>query len=328
MPGYSYDPLSKLAFSESLMYTLAVPFTRELKRQHNMDIICLPFTVTPLALPSFGQSLSPSQTLIEDDVYLDPASLDFDVLAAYPVLVPFYLAEYEYTVGPSQTRSFLCAVQAHSQKGLVYVEWARSEAALQSDQFPTESFAEDFTQYLEEHVFMPMRFQPPGFSQIETVVTSIPWEQTEGLDSQISHWLDKTLRRRGLESLTKFGVDMDDMRVREFARDEVLSNRSWLSLDLQLIMLKFELRRKDRIKNMVASQLDGKDDSGDTMGSVPPIVQKSLKVVEKFENTLDKELERLREHHRTTMPTWIKDWHTLQAKREVLKSKRKTMKMV
>jgi len=87
-PGFSFDPLSTLSFSQPGLEGLAVPFTPELQHQHGVDVSCLPFSISPVQLPKVAKSLVPSQLDMPDSVTFDPKSVDFTMVRRLPYLVP------------------------------------------------------------------------------------------------------------------------------------------------------------------------------------------------------------------------------------------------
>lgn len=52
------------------------------------------------------------------------------------------------------------------------------------------------------------------------------------LGTATTDWLDDSISK--LDALSKFGVDMDDPRVREYEETELVSNRSWIMINLAL----------------------------------------------------------------------------------------------
>lgn len=80
--GFSYKPLSTLSFAEPGRVPLSVPMTSELKRQHGSDILCWPYTLSPLSLPQVAKSLSNSHITTGDGANWDPASLNFKMVSA------------------------------------------------------------------------------------------------------------------------------------------------------------------------------------------------------------------------------------------------------
>jgi hypothetical protein len=104
-----------------------------------------------------------------------------------------------------------------------------------------KDFLTNFARFNRLQEFIALNGNPPGFSNIAKITTSMSQGQAEMFGSSLINWLDNTVQKHGLEALTTLGVDMDDLRVREYARDEVLSNRNWLSHDMKLISTSSDL---------------------------------------------------------------------------------------
>ena len=120
-----------------MLEKLAVPFTPELRRQHGVDVACLPHSISPLPLPEIVKSLTPSQCKLADSITFAPQSVEFSMvrcsglsctllgvpililrtqMAVYPVLLPVYLMKYNLKVpSSSETVALTCLLQAHAE---------------------------------------------------------------------------------------------------------------------------------------------------------------------------------------------------------------------
>ena len=113
----------------------AVPFSDELRYQYDTEVSCLPYTISPFAVLDAASSLSPMDAKVDDGLRFIPTSITPNLvrpdtlfvtfvqrpimsqIAAYPVLVPLYLAHYEYTLpGIALTRSFTMFIEAYKPK--------------------------------------------------------------------------------------------------------------------------------------------------------------------------------------------------------------------
>ena len=71
--GYAHDFLSRISFNNKNIDTsYAVPFSSDLTVQHDSPILCLPFNISPLSLPTRLQYL-PTRVAVADDLEFDPA---------------------------------------------------------------------------------------------------------------------------------------------------------------------------------------------------------------------------------------------------------------
>ncbi|PPR00904.1 hypothetical protein CVT24_000389 [Panaeolus cyanescens] len=100
------------------------PFTDDLLRQHDLDVQCIPFTVSPFSLLQLAKTLPSSAFDLHEDVQFSPSTLKSTVFSAYPVLLPLYLAQYttkESEGKPSSSVTMI--VQAYSSmKGCIMAE--------------------------------------------------------------------------------------------------------------------------------------------------------------------------------------------------------------
>ncbi|KAI0087326.1 hypothetical protein BDY19DRAFT_955176 [Irpex rosettiformis] len=111
--------LAQMAYSQSTsmrrvskrgLVTHAVPFSRAMRRQHGAKIVCLPYTSSPLSL--YGA--------MRDT--LKGGEITRHVVAAYPVLIPIYLARYSYDLLPGPVEAFVVVEAASKEGGTVYMQ--------------------------------------------------------------------------------------------------------------------------------------------------------------------------------------------------------------
>ncbi|OCH95385.1 hypothetical protein OBBRIDRAFT_575938 [Obba rivulosa] len=94
IPGFTFEPLCRIPFGRPELDPVAtVPWRNGLCFLDGYKVICEPFTISPLPLVEFLRSLSLTQTAI-GDVCFDGSSVRVISMAAYPVLVPVWIAEY------------------------------------------------------------------------------------------------------------------------------------------------------------------------------------------------------------------------------------------
>lgn len=114
MPGQMHDGLSLFSFSSPSLYDLAIPFTPDLKRQHDSEISCLPYTISPLSLTPFMKSFPNMVATIPNVMFFALQTISINVvrslhltvsirtpetptikIAAYPIVFPAYILTYE-----------------------------------------------------------------------------------------------------------------------------------------------------------------------------------------------------------------------------------------
>lgn len=58
-------------------------------------------------------------------------------------------------------------------------------------------------------------------------------KKTHEMDQILSNALNHAWHSQNTDNLSKFGVDFDDPRVREYTEDEVTLNRTWMALSTE-----------------------------------------------------------------------------------------------
>ncbi|KAG8680467.1 hypothetical protein FRC09_018211 [Ceratobasidium sp. 395] len=96
LPGIHHHPLALWSKIFPDTMETAKPFSKEhlepLDGKH--DILTLPYTTSPLAIPQALSQLSYRNLEISEDWSVDPKSVEFKMLVAYPLLQPVYLSEF------------------------------------------------------------------------------------------------------------------------------------------------------------------------------------------------------------------------------------------
>ncbi|KAM5535917.1 hypothetical protein V8D89_010357 [Ganoderma adspersum] len=96
MPGYVYPPLSvKNLMPPSMLGVDPVPWSEELRKNSGEDVLCLPFSLTPFSLIEAVRSMSLADANISKVLRFEPSSVESSMMAAYPVLLPIYLAQFD-----------------------------------------------------------------------------------------------------------------------------------------------------------------------------------------------------------------------------------------
>jgi len=273
--GCAFEFLSRISLNnEKITAHDSVPFSEDLTVQHGTQILCLPFNISPLALPNKLQSL-PKRVTVSDNLRFDPA-IGFNFLAAYPILMPLYLAQYE-TADIKTT----VVKEAFSSSGRTYFE-------------------------LFEHLPLLSRFANHvhgDYWQVGGAATpfsnvSMPSRRHAG---ELQQWLDRIISQPGgpenLVSHTPF--DFTDQRVRELTEDETEKNRDFLDVSNKMAQMKFML------KNFT----DEDSDASKTPTLTIKIGLGGISKVEEdqFLSSIKSEIKILQNKRDALMPQWWKD---------------------
>ncbi|KAI0635954.1 hypothetical protein C8Q77DRAFT_1216470 [Trametes polyzona] len=92
---YVFEPLSDLSFmTPELLAAEVVPWSEDLRKHDGEDVLCVPYELTPLRIPEALRSLPMADGSISSLLRFEPPSVKEEFIAAYPVLIPVYLAQY------------------------------------------------------------------------------------------------------------------------------------------------------------------------------------------------------------------------------------------
>ncbi|CAE6349518.1 hypothetical protein BN14_02625 [Rhizoctonia solani AG-1 IB] len=94
--GIDHHPLARWVKSFPTDADEAKPFSKDHLEPLNgtYDILALPFTTSPLAVPQALKEAPYGDVEIMEGWSIDPRSVEFQMLVAYPLLHPAFLAEY------------------------------------------------------------------------------------------------------------------------------------------------------------------------------------------------------------------------------------------
>ncbi|KIK10277.1 hypothetical protein K443DRAFT_670904 [Laccaria amethystina LaAM-08-1] len=279
-----------------------VPFNEELLNQHGTDITCIPFNVSPFTVLDAAKSLSYSASTVNEDIRFSPSSVKFNMAAAYPVLIPLYLAQYEYQAD-GVTRTHTLFMEAYGTMGTVMAE----QVARDSDEGQYQESITDIggfigTRRAHETV--------QTFSPVNNCVNvpSVSLSPPRDIAKAIENWLEKTLLSPGnltqLAALTEEKVGVvtdDDLRIRELTKEERAPVVGWLELSSELMMV-------NRIREAIALSQNAK------------MIQLSLteapKLVRDADKTLEEQIESLASKRREETPSWWSQWEESTAAKE------------
>lgn len=316
MPGFSMDPLSQMSFSDIVesdeQLKGSLPFGEELMKQHGTDILCLPYTAAPFALPEAARGLSFNDAIIEEDFRFDPPTLRSDLIAAYPVLIPVYIMQYNAQPYPDREGySFTVVVEASRQQGVLISE---NVLPLTSSYFKG-SFGSSWFELPEDIAREPfMRVLPLNSSMHEPFARPTFFSQPKPRESwgeQLIEWVDAHARAPGamarytaLQHALGQHVDFDDLRVRDaaeapaFADYLVAVQNVWYWRDTLQRLAQIDERSKKGDVEVRVLGFGGPERTSSSMDTILETIQKSLK---KAEAQLEKE-----------KPAWLHEWEARQ----------------
>ncbi|KAJ6505972.1 hypothetical protein DFH09DRAFT_285384 [Mycena vulgaris] len=209
-----------------------VPFSADLETQHGTKITCLPFKTMPFSILEAAESLRPDQCVLNETLRIvHPLKIRPNLLCAYPVLIPLYLAQYS-TENGNQT----AVLEAYNDSGRIIVENVESPILTEyAGEIPADLTKSWLFQKIvprpmwDSSDFMYHRgFETPF---INLAYISIPesWDKSAAESfRKFEHWLRPFT---GLQQLVQPGAsEMSDPRIRPFIKEEVEGVRNWIEI--------------------------------------------------------------------------------------------------
>ncbi|KAG6908329.1 hypothetical protein DXG01_005240 [Tephrocybe rancida] len=231
--GSDFQVLSWVSYRSDEIITTekTVPFTESLKHQHGVDVTCLPYTISPFAALGLAHSTT-DPIRLGDDVSIAPKTLDSDMFAAYPVLFPLYLAQYEYPL-PGKERLVTLFIEASTAGGRIRSEKLDIGNDVRSLIPMAPRALVDFTHALDEVDVPCLQGTPSPFFGL----TGFYSTEKRGLSTLLDHWLNDAVVTHGAGQTLVVNSDLvsdDDPRIRPFTLEERTTVERWLALSQEI----------------------------------------------------------------------------------------------
>ncbi|KAI0833495.1 hypothetical protein BC628DRAFT_1308651 [Trametes gibbosa] len=237
--GFLYKPLSNLSLvPPELYYTKPVQWSEDMRKHEGEDVLCLPFNMDPFRVPEAIRSLSEAHTQVADVLRFEPSSVKGNMMAAYPILVPVYLAQYKImTPINGRTRDVMITafIEAGIPNGRLGVEVVPAlEKMLSLIDMPAPDMM-----LRGPHAMRMMRFVTVrsliARHTLNSHRTYIEEWANEALWSGIpqEHYFKHTLGSAGAKS-----VDWSDERIRPFDSEERIANAKYMAASADLALLR------------------------------------------------------------------------------------------
>lgn len=167
-------------------------------------------------------------------------------MAAYPILIPLYLARYEFRLpGADHLSNVTLCMEAFSPRGRIIGERIGAEAGalLRKEVTNAPSMFLEFTHSLDGMSVLYLRGLPLSFTKIAGFGVA---ETSKSLDSHLAiqalgQWMDGYLKdMRTAKKLSELGggaPKAGDVRVREYSVDETKRNRSWMAKSTEIFRM-------------------------------------------------------------------------------------------
>ncbi|KAI0707337.1 hypothetical protein C8Q76DRAFT_628908 [Earliella scabrosa] len=307
LTGFVYEPLStfNLLLGRDIRESSTVPWTEQLRKHDGDDVLCLPFSLSPFKLPEAARSLSLSGATVSHSFRFDPSSIHTTMLAAYPILMPIYIAQFQVddiVDGAVVPRQVTSVIEAGRQKGRVFLE------AITPLKLLYNVAGLDSPDIIVRGDHAP---QTRSFVKLRPVLCG---QATDDHRRQLRRWMDHALST--LDFLKQyrnqyFGkteqeaaqeVNWDDIRIRPLTHEEQVANVQWLTIgeDLYLLRVMQRVYEKDRGVCDIPPSSTGQD--GD------PAANASNEDFEKLVKQIEA-LEKMREEKK---PAWFAQYELEQ----------------
>lgn len=116
-PGNPFAPMSYLSYAVPPLEHDLRPYepSRDLHQLDGETIVEVPFTVNPLSMVGEIRKQIGRRTEILGGFKIDESKWKETLVAAYPVMFPIYIAEYEATLSEDNVRRFPVIMDAHGK---------------------------------------------------------------------------------------------------------------------------------------------------------------------------------------------------------------------
>ncbi|KAF8808730.1 hypothetical protein BYT27DRAFT_7337705 [Phlegmacium glaucopus] len=217
-------------------YTEAVPFTKSLMHQHGEPVQCVPFSTSPFSLLDVTSSHPSSWSImINEDLSINPSSVKTNLMSAYPVLLPLYLAQYDIDGGgedsPNNMITFL--LQAHCDPASIMCE------NLSKINETSRKAIEMFSQFVGHESSDEIYTFPPINPRVS--IPDISMSPQNNITNSIKEWLEDLLSSsRNIEilaesSLSSLAKGDEDLRIREMIAEERESMAKYTELTVPIM---------------------------------------------------------------------------------------------
>jgi len=263
--------------------------------QHGAEITCLPYKISPFAALEMAHSLSYKDAIIED-IRFSPRSIEIQLLAAYPVLFPLYLAQYELrTALDSKPRFVTLFIEAFGTQGRIRAQTSNLGRDLR-DMLPAlaPQSLTDWTHAIDAVDIQILRGRPSPFFTVAT-------PEKRRIGTAVAEWFNNMVVNYDATSkLAEESGEISsdgDLRIRPFSLEEQAKNTRWMLLGVEI----------ESTRRIVSSM---KDINLDTARIVVVGNKKGISqdIFDSTINSLESKIKELEAKREETTPSWWREW--------------------
>ncbi|WVW86024.1 hypothetical protein I302_108062 [Kwoniella bestiolae CBS 10118] len=316
VPGNPFAPLSYLSFAvpplpdDLPQYNLAEDLTQ---LGDGFDVVPVPFTVSPLGLAKkLRKTIGTRQKW--ENVTIDESKWEEIMLAAYPIMFPIYIAEFEHDLGDDGVRSFNVIMDAHDDNPQnCRVSWPPPPQLVESGRFDKNYFVN------------PAPFLPICNLLLYPSVAphNVIGPNTSKLVESYREWMSPPPNEDDKQMIPPSpmvgvqndeepnGPDWDDVRIQSWSGEERVQNGDWLEQALKTQKGIETLETMSYFSSRAPHPEDLKGLVINTAGSRPTFERKSLS---DMENQLRDDVERMKKELEEMKPDWLREFDKSKSK--------------
>ncbi|KAF9003926.1 hypothetical protein BDQ17DRAFT_1355142 [Cyathus striatus] len=295
IPGSDFKVISSVNVASFANSHDLVPFNEEMKMYGGSEVACIPFNISPFPLLDIVRNLSYTNARMSENISFTPSTVEPNLVAAYPILVPLWLAQYRFGGQEGEREIYhTCFVGAY-QRSLPVV----------SEPIPTGiEWADALREALEgvglDH-FTKDTAIVMGQVQDFVNVRSVSLVPSEDVVDAIEEWLEEAIKSPGaLKELVRSSpgiITDEDLRIRAATEQELSQVDNWLHLG----------EAASRIEKVLELISTFKMDPHAKILALGPGIKKGQSIDESIA-TLKANARDLEDQHQKTIPSWWKEW--------------------
>ncbi|WRT70351.1 uncharacterized protein IL334_007349 [Kwoniella shivajii] len=316
VPGNPFAPLSYLSFAvpplpdDLPQYNLSEDLTQ---LGDGFEVVPVPFTVSPLGLAKkVRKSIGKHKKW--ENVVIDESKWEDTMLAAYPIMFPIYIAEFEHDMGDDGVRSFNVIMDAHDGNPKnCRVSWPPPPQLVESGRFDKNYFVNPAPFLPMCNLLMYPSVAPHtviGPNTVKLVESYREW-MSPSPDPDDKNSIPPSPMLSVQQQEESEGIDWDDLRIQSWSGEEREQNGEWIEQALKTQKGVETLETMSYFSSRSPHPEDMKGLVINTAGSRPTFERKSLS---DMETQLRDDVERMKKELEGMKPDWLRKWDEQKSK--------------
>ncbi|WOO79255.1 uncharacterized protein LOC62_02G002783 [Vanrija pseudolonga] len=329
IPGNPFAPLSYLSYAVPPLPDELPTYdpSRDLKQLGDgYDIVPVPFTVSPLGmLDKIRREIGRKRVF--NGIRVDESKWKEQLFAAYPLLFPMYIAEFEVNIEGKDKRTYQIIMDAHDENpGKCRVSfpppdemrerWAGARPG------ETEDYSDDprSGRLANNYYVNPATFLPTT----HLIIPSLSLENmggvslAAGVSTAYSHWMSPgptgdSIPPSPTLSVAENGpeVDWSDPRIQSWASDERIQNGEYLEMSLETTKAIGAFEAMNQLTSGLPDQGKGKVMVG---GQLSRGKRPEFRPVDEVRGEMEEAIQQQRDEVAKLKPQWLVDFESKSEK--------------